>query len=344
MTVWQGLRRRLPELSLALVSLLISGGLVYLFYLHVLKEEEAKYAEDEAYTMCLVNRNAKRISSHDGGLAIVLDPFTIFANYPGQQTDHFTIDEHGFRGGIADRDKPKVAILGGSAAFGYGLDGDHEVMTSVLNRKMPSYTFLNAAVIGFVSGQESAQMIHHLDRLRPEVYVLVDGWNEVAEQFEQRNDLGVNRNFLFLGYQLHHYNVLTDESGLAEERYPVESLLPQSTTLEQISATYLGNLEKMNTWAKARGARLLVLLQPELSRREHPTEEEQEIGGHPVFSPTYRTFVDRALRDCREHGIECFDASAQPEFQESPETLFLDVVHPSPAGHEVLAEIISRLL
>ena len=339
----------LPNLGLLIASVLIFGGAGYVFYTKVLRPETPQYFQSDAYMISFLTRDAKRLSSREGKLALVLDPFTFYANYPQQRTNSFYIDVNGFRGGIGDAGKPTVMVFGGSATFGYGLERDEHLLTAFLNKEMQSHTFINAAVVGFVSGQESAQMIHHLDRFRPSAYVLIDGWNEVAEQFDRANYLGVNHQFLAFADRLHQYALLMDKTGIAETSYPVEPLdSGEKNDLDRIVATYLENLERMNTWARARGARFLVLLQPEVTRRGNPSDEEQAIVGHKRYSARhsaeYRKFTERALELCRDREIECYDLNLEPEFQESSETLFLDVVHLSAAGHEVVGKITHRIL
>jgi phospholipase/lecithinase/hemolysin len=46
----------------------------------------------------------------------------------------------------------------------------------------------------------------------------------------------------------------------------------------------------------------------------------------------------------REHSIDFIDINDQPEFAETPQTVFFDVVHPNKLGHELIAQIINRVL
>jgi lysophospholipase L1-like esterase len=189
-------------------------------------------------------------------------------------------------------------------------------------------------------------MVHRLDRLRPQAYIVLDGWNEVAEQVGTPYRLGVNRQFFASGRRLHEYGVLTDKKGLATKplaRGGLDVNEPSSTE-DTIGKTYVDNLERMHRWARAQGAYFIVMLQPEVSSRRAPTEEEKVIPRSDSHTRDYHALVSFAIASCKERGIPCIDINEQPEYQDSPETLFLDVVHLTAAGHRVVADIIKRLL
>src|SRR5262245_43159149 len=57
------------------------------------------------------------ISGKSGRLKLVLDPATIYANWPGQKEDTFTVDDNGFRSTPRRPGNPQIVLLGGSAAF-----------------------------------------------------------------------------------------------------------------------------------------------------------------------------------------------------------------------------------
>jgi hypothetical protein len=280
------------------------------------------------------------LSTQKGGLAAVLDPFTFYANYPRQITPHFKIDEHGLRGGIADDSKPKVFLVGGSAAFGYGLESDDQTITGCLNREVPSYTFVNAGVVGYVSGQECVLMITRLDRFKPVAYLLLDGWNDINDSLGKRPHLGVNNEFEAFGRRLAEYNIVSDKVGNAREVFAGGRA--DEVTDDDIAgvlAVYLANLEKMNAWAGLRGASFCVMFQPLVADREHPTDVEKSLGRNVQLHAKYRGFIADAIEFCTGHGIRYCDVARRAEFQDSTETLFIDAVHPSAAGQAVLAAI-----
>ena len=331
------------KLAILAVSTLICAVLGYLAYRHFSKPKlvESVYVDPtNTYQIVFYNREGNRLSTQKGGLAAVLDPFTFYANYPRQNTPHFKIDENGLRGGIADDSKPKVFLVGGSAAFGYGLESDDQTITAWLNREVPTHTFVNAAVVGYVSGQECVQMITRLDRFEPVGYLLLDGWNDMNDSIVKRPHLGVNNEFEAFGRRLAEYNIVSDKVGNARESFAggrAEAV--EDNDVAGVLAVYLANLERMSAWAGMRGASFCVMFQPLVADRERPTDVEQKIAYNRQLHSKYRGFIADAIEFCAEHGIRCCDVARRTEFQSSTETLFMDAVHPTAAGQAVLAAI-----
>lgn len=326
------------------VSSVLATAITYLLYQRLSRPVETAYVDAaNGYGLEFFARNGQRITARRGEVALVLDPFTFFANYPRQHTRHFTIDEQGLRGGIRDLDKPRVFVLGGSAAFGYGLDNDDETMTARLNGDVPSRTFVDAAVIGYLSGQEAVQMIMRVDRLRPAAYVVLDGWNDFADSLQKPPFLGVNAEFEWLADALVEHNVTTDDTGTARRRFKGGAADDEPENARaRVREVYLENLERMSTWARARNAWFEVLLQPLVNDREHATPDEAKWRVQAELSAGYRAFVESAVQFCELHDIRCCDVARQPEFQSDGRPLFFDAIHPNAAGHEVLARIVER--
>ena len=338
--------RTRTKLTVLAISTLVTAAAVYLAVRHRSAPVETAYSDPtDSYGIELYNREGGRLSARNGEVAIVLDPFTCYANYPGQATAHFKIDEHGLRGGIAEDSKPKLFVLGGSLAFGFGLDSDDQSLTACLGRDVPSWTFVNAAVIGYLSGQELVQMITRLDRLHASAYVVLDGWNDFSDALLRTPHLGVNGEFVGLGRSLARYNQLTDDSGLARKPFAGgKADAEPADSLTRVREVYLDNIERMATWARARNVWLMVMLQPLADDREHPTAAETQAAVGPDLAAKYRAFVERAVEFCGAHDIACCAVARRPEFQQSSDTLFLDGVHMTAAGHAVLAAILEREL
>jgi lysophospholipase L1-like esterase len=334
------------KLAVLAISSLITLAVAYVVYRRVSAPVETAYVDPtDSYQIEFYNREGERLTARNGDLAVVFDPFTCYANYPRQQTAHFKIDEHGLRGGIADDSKPKLFVLGGSLAFGFGLESDDQSLTACLARAVSDWTFVNAAVIGYLSGQELVEMITRLDRLHPGAYVVLDGWNDFSDALLKPPHLGANGEFVGLGRSLARYNRMTDDSGLARKPFAGgKADVEPDDSLTRVREIYLENLERMATWARARKVWLLVMLQPVVDDREHPTAVEAKIALGPDLSAKYRAFVERALEFCGEHEIQCCDVARRAEFQASSDTLFIDGVHMTAAGHATLAAIIEHEL
>jgi hypothetical protein len=352
-TVPGGRRRLLLGVGVAVAATLVAGtlGLVALKLLRRPPSSGYDLGPDQAFELRFLDHRGRRLSRWTGPLALMTDPFTVVRNFPSQRTPHFSIDEHGFRGGIARPSLPKVMLVGGSAAFGVGV-GDGETITARLEAGLPRFSFVNAGVIGYVSGQELALVVHHLDRWRPAAYVAFDGWNDFVETTHgsQLRDhrvarpLGVNGEYYELVARLRARCV---EAGECPANEPPRSTAPLPTAeqwAEAVLDTFVDNLERMHAFARGRGARFLAVLQPELLGKRRLSDAERSLGTDEQAGAAYRRFAARARAALTARGVPCLDLNVAADFVESRETLFLDQVHLSAQGNALVARAVQQAL
>lgn len=195
-------------LSIVMMAMLTLAGEIYL-------RSRRGHVEGAIHTYApeLYSHRGQKISTVKGALKLSFAPFTIYKNLPSQQTSTFTINSRGFRAPeSAEQDlRPKVIILGGSAAFGQGARSDEETISYSLEQLVTPFRVLNAGVVGFHSGQELTYLVTELIDYRPNFVIAYDGWNDLFDSmyfFERSdNELGFNNNFfapedqLVLDYQ-----------------------------------------------------------------------------------------------------------------------------------------------
>jgi lysophospholipase L1-like esterase len=288
------------------------------------------------YSGYLVDRLGTPLSRRQGEIKLVLDPWTTYRNLPSQTLTYLTIDAHGYR--VTDA-RPAgggktVVILGGSAAFGQGLASDAETFAAQLARGLPALHVVNAAAVGFLSGQELAEMVHYADRLRPALYVVFDGWNEVHAQSDGVAAYG-------LGYNWHMLGQIEEQLRKAVGGKAARPA-PFRPSANEIAAAYTENLDRMQAFARGRGAEILLVFQPHLSealdRDGRFAAWRQKWYGGP-FDAEYSAVIARAVSVCNERGWSCLDMSnALPSAE-----LFFDPVHPNAAGHARIAELLSPI-
>lgn len=264
------------------------------------------------YKLALVDRRGRPLSDSRGGLQIRLDPFTSYRNQPNQQTASFSTGAYGFRGGYRGTPRP-VVVLGGSAAFGQGLPADSHSFAAVLDGLFEEREVVNAAVVGYLAGQELALMVHRLDDLDPSAYVAFDGWNELFDQWlacprEAPWDHGFMNLFFNIEKRLHDLQAISGKrqkqqaphSGLSRKEEARRAGITKEMThrggkkdadrrpdgsggaepdereriLEGIQRNYHAVLGRMNDFSRARGAAFLVVFQPELGGKLNRTPEE----------------------------------------------------------------------
>jgi hypothetical protein len=313
------------------------------------------------YEPTVVDRSGRALSTKRGGLKVVLDPFTLYRNLPGQRTSRFTIDAYGWRGGLDESSpRPRAVVLGGSAAFGLGLDSDADTFVAQLNGGDVGYHFVNAAVVGFLSGQELAEMVHYADRLRPRLYVAFDGWNEMLQYVDLQRHGAAGA----LGYNGHIFATVEERlrRHAAEDTppggEPEVSATPSpgwspDEIRRRILAAYTDNLARMAAFARAREARFVVVFQPHLGGKRRRAASEVEawrswestyVAAHPTFVADYDALLEGARAFCSSRGIAYLDLSRSPAINDDDQALFLDAVHPNRAGHQRVAELVGARL
>lgn len=333
------------------VSSVLSVAASLLCWRLVFAKEPPRPTSD--YALSLVDGAGRPIAEPHGPLRLMLDPFTVYRTAPTQRNSSYSIDDHGFRGGMGDGQRPRVFLLGGSAAFGQDLPGDDDTITANLSSGVPNVEIVNAAVVGFLSGQELALMVHHLDRFHPAGYIVLDGWNELFDQyhFGGRPDgrLGFNNSFFDVENRLHaHHAALTAQTPNPR---PNGMTLNREQVFDDVVDEYLANLDRMNDFALARGAHLLVALQPEIAQKRSLTPRERkalDAWNHAYryvdlgFSATFERLIGRTADFCQSKGIPLVVIGRQAELAETNDELFLDPVHLSAAGSRVVAAILAR--
>jgi len=322
----------------------------------------------------LYTHDGRKVSTYVGSLKLRLDSFTFYSNFPSQHTPTFNINSAGLRADEgAERDQlPKIAFLGGSAAFGFGTK-DQETVPSIMEASLKSHRVLNAGVIGFFSGQELTHLVTRIINYRPAVVVAYDGWNDLfgTVYIPERNEseLGFNQIFFQVEDQLAEKHE-TDRSarqsfsrfmGIASSKSRVWDRLDRALgssqptrrpadrrLLDLVVENYVENLRKMALFSRAAGAEFIVILQPELGQKNYRTPDEEQLlknGFGPTirydqFPDLYREFRAKAKAMLTREGVEWIDINDSPAFQNSRDTLFTDVVHTNHRGNEIIAELI----
>jgi GDSL-like Lipase/Acylhydrolase len=354
----------LINICLLFLSSLGSIAVSYSVYSYMAKNSQQSFqlSEGSPWDYSFFNQKGRKISDLTGMLKFVTDPFTIYKNYPNQKSPNYSIDKYGFREGYRSNKPYTAMVIGGSAAFGYALDDDSKTFSSIISFSNDKYNTINSSVIGFMSGQELSQMIHYLDDFNPNLYIVFDGWNDVAIPYDVTKIwpvmnplIGYNPAFMMIEGRLADYFQMTRKDKNAPEvrETPIGELFDERQFSDEIVKVYTANIRKMYDFAYSRGAEFVVVFQPELGNKKLLSENEKEIlaswgsrfGYLDRKIPSrYKLLITRAKMIFQERKIPFIDINGEPEFSENPETLFFDVVHPNEIGHKIIANIINHKL
>lgn len=333
---------------------------------------KSKKSRRHGYGIAFVDSNGRYLSRQQGRVQLMLDPHCVFRLRPGQSDPQFNVDKRGYRrtGGQGGQESsqrfdgragesPCIAVLGGSTAFGYLTISDESTFVARLAERFEGVRFVNAACPGHLSGQELSMMVHYVDDEKPVAYIVFDGWNEVVDQDAGQPrfapHFGFNNAFFAMQDRLltHHRQVdpRNKRAEVAIEWGPTPAT-DSAQYQAAIQRSYVRNLAKMQAFAKARGARLLVVFQPELTAKKTLSEWEGKVlamwdktGYRARHLPEkYRALVEHATRECAALDIPCVDLLRDRVFVESESEFFFDPVHLNELGHAVVAERLASKL
>lgn len=338
-----------------LLTLLIMLPIGYLVLRNISAEAPITFeGSDGEYKLSFVSTTGDTLSKQRGHLRLVIDPFTVYRNFPSQESSKYTIDKNGFRGGYDPAKQKRIIALGGSSTFGQDLDSDSDTFSFKLQEMMPEYAVINAGVVGFLSGQELAYMVHYLDNLKPEGYIAFDGWNDLFDQYislkRKEGQFGYNNTFFIIEDRLAEYAKTLGELEPTATN-SMDNFSDEKTYLQRIRETYSNNLIKMSRFAASRGAFFLVVFQPELSIKKLRSEKEERYLKRwekrynyikSGFQEKYRQMIEETKKVLIEESIPFIDLEASPTFVDSPDELYNDVVHLNVKGNELVAQALQR--
>lgn len=297
----------------------------------------------------LVDQQGRSLSGKVGGVYVHFNPFTLYRNAT-HRADYYQTNKLGYRlSGGESKAAPAAVMLGASSTFGWGIRNNTYTFTAHLNRLNPAFQFHNAGVIAWHIGQEFAEMVHYADRLKPKLYVSFSGYNEFFFH-GHKSVLGANSNITKQFEE--RLRLLVALQG--QESKSVVTVTQEMASDEEIIENYLQTIKKMSDFSRMRGARFLLVLQPELGGKKTLVESEEAIFRHRKkffaanakgdFTKRYQTLVTAAMVFCKQQGIEVLNLTSGTELQTSKDELFVDWVHPNEKGHEIIARLVQAKL
>ena len=151
------------------------------------------------YSFSLYSTAGQRVSPLPGLLELQLRAGSLYVNRPDQSTAYFHIGASGFRGEAPapQRAGARVFVVGGSTAFGTGLDNDAQTFPAQLEARLPNTQVTNAAVIGYASGQELVGIVLEILDLKPDLVIALNGVNDaMVSDYESERSYGPGFNIV----------------------------------------------------------------------------------------------------------------------------------------------------
>lgn len=165
------------------------------------------FKQPDPYHTSFHTHDGRPISTTHGPVKLALSPYLLYKTIPNQETDYFSINSIGLRGGEIgekDPDQTRVLILGASTAFGFGAKGNSETFAALLDAD-PTLEAINGSVIGYNSMQELRYFETELINLEPDYVItfdayadIFDAWHRLVALGKEKTDQEINYNMLVL--------------------------------------------------------------------------------------------------------------------------------------------------
>lgn len=280
------------------------------------------------------------------------NPWLLWELLPGDHLErggHVHVNAAGFR----DRERgpksrPRVVALGDSSVYGFGND-DAEVFTTRLESQIPA-EFINAAVPGYSSFQALNALRGRVLPLEPDVLLVATLWSdnnfdsfvdkellasyagwEETPLARLRTALSASALFRAIDWEL---RVRPAGARARAVGWQVGGSDARTGARRVAIGDYAANLDSFcRIMAARRGGVVFVLL----ANRE----DLSPVSADPAWAP-YREVMRGAATRCHAPLVDvpaAFRASGK-----SADALFLDLMHPTPRGHAVLAEAVATTL
>ena len=249
--------------------------------------------------------------------------------------------------------------MGGSAMWGHG-GRDEDTIASFLARST-GYSVENLGESGYRARQSLNFLLHQLNsHEHPDVYVSYDGYNEVFMGCRQQNRAdGSDREKQIrqaLASRTKDDDALQIEYLLEPPLALLRLVLDRSTSTgalpapdplvcdtdperaQQVARALISDWLTMQALADSQGARFLPVLQPTLAlgRSRHDSVEVKEDMRRQL-----EAVYPRIREEAGRRGLEFLDLT---EALDGTENVFIDQVHVSPVGNEIIAGRIGEYL
>ena len=345
-------RRTLFLLSGA-AALLLGGWLIWKFYRSEVRQsiQRTSWVDERSdhFRSSLVDYYGRPLFSRGGKYAIYLDSRTGYRAVPSLRNPAYTLNASGFRNSKETNGevRRRVVFTGGSAAFGYGIEGDENTIPSQLVQSGNGLKVSNLGHIGYLFTQEISLAFWETSEDVVDDYVAFTGWNDfvtASAALKARYHVfydGLSSPFVQVVQKLMQFSY-RDMGSLGSK--------PKLMEPKDVVRMFVEKVKVFLELAKSRRARFLLVIQPEMSIRSRPSEEERRFLSSTDESQirdmgkAYHQFADRVERGARDLGVQTLNLSQFRGLSEERETVFIDQVHLNIRGATIVSEEISRTM
>ncbi len=288
-----------------------------------------------------------------------------YYQYPGGGGLGFRINAQGFVGPEIKKHKEpgvyRIFALGDSCTFGpYGYTYPG-ILSALLNADLPDKNIevINAGVEGYNSFHALARLREDVLPYDPDLVVVYIGWNDLMKRHPEADTKGARRSnlaellqesYLVRGYRkllFYHLRPLVQRPEVDPNELDFRAFD------EFVPVTYRRNIEAIIRLLQEKEVEIILTTRPTVLRRDMALDD---LRRQNVFFPYYagaysldkllslHRAYNRVVRDVADqYSIPLVDLDEVFNNREK-ERLFWDTMHPSRAGHRLIALSLRRLV
>ncbi len=293
--------------------------------------------------------------THTGAPYLPGNPFLLWEMVPGERTE-MGVDVHintlGFRGRETTQQKPtglkRVVLLGDSTVYGHGVEGQAVFGQRLAESLGPSFEVINLGTPGYSTAQSINYMAMRGWALDPDLLVIANLWSDNNfDSFVDKQLLSERHNanaapVLATALQSSAlYRWLDWEIRLAPRAEDIKTvgwMLGQTPTggYRRVNVNdYAKNLQFLAESARAHGAEVVFVA---LANKVDLGEETTGA----IAWPLYREVMTAVAKQQGAPLVDITSVFQASEFHR--DSLFLDELHPSATGHQLIADAIAAAI
>src|SRR3989344_7108986 len=281
-------------------------------------------------------------------------PYVGYRRVPNFKGEFINLDENSIRkteNNCSDSDTIKIFVFGGSTIWGTGARDIGTIPSYLAKDLCESFSveITNFGESGYTSSQEVIRLILELRNGNvPDVVVFYDGVNDVYSSYQnnvagvpqnienRKADFNSRKNLNIKGYLINSnfMEILKKVVKTSREKNLIEKGLSSSLS-DETTAIYLNNVKIVKILEKEYGFKSLFYWQPAVyTKNELSGNEKDEINLDMTFGGLYLHVTD---------GINNSDSVVDlTGVFNVNKTIFIDDVHISEDGNEIIAKVIAE--
>jgi len=274
-------------------------------------------------------------------------------NIPNQHSETVNINSIGFRGNEIindDNEQYRIFFLGGSTAYGLYATSDQTTIPGYLEEKFEdtNVQVINAGVSGANSFDETYTIKHKLTNMSPNLFIIYDGWNDLANPIQieyKEKEFQDDINLIILNLKKYYKTIefidflerVITKQIYGDKGKPEESF-GNNPTFEKINL-WKNRWNEMCEIGNNNGIKTIILIQPLLGSGNKDLHDWEKYMSQQYTHESIISSYEHLRTASLELNKHCtLVADLSNVFDDSDELIYYDLGHVMDNGNKIIAE------